>query len=100
MDEPGDAGTPPGVQDTPFALRDGGMTWRALDEQIVVLDLETSLYLNVTGSGVTIWLLLAEGATLDQMVDAVVDAYDIDPEAARSDLAAFLDELRDRKLLR
>jgi hypothetical protein len=100
MDDPGDAGAHSGLEASPYELREGGMTWRELDDQIVVLDLETSVYLNVTGSGAVVWLLLADGATLEAMVDAVVEAYDIDPETARTDLVAFLDDLRQRGLLR
>lgn len=86
--------------DVPLALRSEGITWRVLDDQIVVLDLETSLYLNVTGAGAVVWELLASGTTMDAMVEAVVEVYDIDPETARTDLAAFLEDLRERKLLR
>jgi Coenzyme PQQ synthesis protein D (PqqD) len=90
----------PGLRAMPFVLRSDGMTWRALDDQIVVLDLETSLYLNVTGSGAVVWPLLAAGTTVDAMVGAVLEVYDIDAETARGDIVAFLDDLRERKLLR
>ena len=72
----------------------------ALDDQVVILDLETSLYLTVTGAGAVVWPLLMGGVTLDAMVDAVLEVYDVDPSLARADLEAFLADLGERKLLR
>jgi hypothetical protein len=83
-----------------YTLRTEGTTWRELDDQIVVLDLDSSVYLNVTGSGAVVWELLARGTSLDAMLAAVLEVYDVEPEAARSDLLAFLDELTTRQLLR
>jgi hypothetical protein len=83
-----------------LTLRADGVTWRALDDHIVVLDLESSLYLNVTGAGAVVWKLLYEGTTLDAMVDAVLEVFEVEPDKARTDLVAFVDDLRVRKLLR
>jgi len=95
-----DQGAENGAVVPALTLRTEGVTWRALDEQIVVLDLETSLYLNVTGAGAVVWPLLANGTTLDAMIDAVLEVFDVDVETARTDLDAFVVDLRDRKLLR
>ena len=67
----------------PLTLRAEGVTWRALDDHIVVLDLESSLYLSVTGAGAVVWKLLDEGTTLDAMVDAVLEVFEVEPEKAR-----------------
>jgi hypothetical protein len=83
-----------------LTLRAEGLTWRALDDHIVVLDLESSLYLNVTGAGAVVWELLDEGTTLGAMVDAVLEVFEVEPDKARTDLVAFIDDLRVRKLLR
>jgi hypothetical protein len=85
---------------SPLTLRADGVTWRALDDHIVVLDLDSSLYMSVTGAGAVVWKLLNEGTTLDAMIDAVLEVYEVEPEKARSDLVAFVDDLRVRKLLR
>jgi hypothetical protein len=83
-----------------YMVRSSGITARALDDQVVVLDLETSLYLNVTGAGAVVWPLLVAGTTLDAMVDAVLEVYDVEPDVARADLLTFLADLGERKLLR
>jgi Coenzyme PQQ synthesis protein D (PqqD) len=100
MGDSGEPGVGDGIAAATFTLRSEGVTWRELDEQIVVLDLESSLYLNVTGAGAVAWKLLAASTTLDAMVDAVLEVYDVDAETARADLQGFLDDLAQRKLLR
>ena len=82
-----------------WKLRTTGLTWRKLDDQVVVLDLESSLYLNVTGAGAVVWSLLAAGTTLDAMVDAVLEVYDADAEVARNDLAEFVADLTARGMI-
>jgi hypothetical protein len=82
-----------------FQLRLNRTIWREVDDQIVVLDLDTSVYLNVGGPGVVIWKLLARSATLDELVDAVLEVFDVDRPTARRDLVTFLDDLAERKLL-
>lgn len=84
---------------TRYLLRTDGITWRELDEQIVVLDLQESLYLSVAGAGTVVWKLLLGGTTLDAMIDAVTDVYDVEPGVARADLGEFLDDLSRRTLL-
>ncbi len=99
MSEHAEPGASHGVA-TNYTLRTDAITWRALDDQIVVLDLESSLYLNVTGAGAVVWKLLQDTTTLDAMVDAVLEVYDVDDATARADLQAFLDDLAGRHLLR
>ena len=100
MGESGDQGSANGTAAVPLTLRADGVTWRALDDHIVVLDLDSSLYMSVTGAGAVVWKLLNEGTTLDAMIDAVLEVYEVEPEQARADLVAFVDDLRVRKLLR
>jgi hypothetical protein len=83
-----------------YRVRTKGVTWRALDDQIVVLDLESSQYLSVSGAGTEIWPQLLQGATVEELVRSLVDAFDIDEATARTDTRTFLDDLRARNLLR
>jgi hypothetical protein len=83
-----------------FRLRKNGVSWRELDGQIVVLDLESSKYVTVSGAGAVIWEHLVAGASLDELVDALIEVFDIDVATARVDTESFLDDLRERNLLR
>lgn len=79
-------------------LRDG-LPWREIEGAIVVLDLESSSYFAVNRAGTALWPRLQEGATVDELTDALAAAEDIDPERARADVAAFVGDLRRRELL-
>jgi Coenzyme PQQ synthesis protein D (PqqD) len=75
------------------------LTWRKVGDSIVVLDLDSSTYLSIEGSGVVVWELVAAGAPVDAIVDALVAEYDVDIDEARADVIAFLDDLQARSLL-
>jgi hypothetical protein len=83
-----------------FRLRKNGVSWRELDGQIVVLDLESSKYVTVSGAGAVIWERLVPGTTVDEIVSALVEVFDIDEATARADTESFLEDLRQRNLLR
>ena len=80
-------------------LRHDGLTWQVVGDEVVVLDLDGSVYLRLNGSGRTLWELLSEERTEDDLVGALVDEYGIDHGRASSDVAAFIADLRARKLL-
>lgn len=80
-------------------LREGDLDWREIDDEIVVLDGRDAVYLAIHGSGTLVWRLLREPTTRDALVDAVVDAYEIDHEHAGDDIDTFLATLSERDLL-
>ncbi len=82
-----------------IALRREQVEWRALGDEIVALDLESSTYLTVSDVGATIWPLLAGGTTRGEMLEAILARFDVDAETAGRDLDAFVAALRERGLL-
>ena len=80
-------------------LRREGLDWREIEGEIVALVADTSTYVSANSSGALVWNALAAGATVEQLVDTLVERYDIAPERARADVEAFLETLRTRGLL-
>lgn len=80
-------------------LRRDGLTWHVVGEEVVVLDLEGSVYLRLNDSARTLWELLADGQDEDEMADALVDQYGIERDRASTDVASFVAELRRRELV-
>jgi len=74
-------------------LRADNLSAREIDGDIVVLDLTSSQYFTVSGSGVVIFERLEAGATEDELVAAVCAEYDVEPERARPDVRAFVQHL-------
>lgn len=74
-------------------LRDGGVDWKVIEGETVVLDLAGSRYFSINATGTLLWPLLAEGATRAQLVDAVTARWDVADDAARRDVDAFCADL-------
>ena len=56
-----------------------------------VIDLNGLITLN--GTAACVWELLAEERSLDELTAAVAERFDVDPETARADAKAFVDEI-------
>lgn len=80
-------------------LRRSGLTWHVAGEDVVVLDVEGSVYLKLNRSGRVLWERLAEPSTDADLRSALVDEFEVDEERASADVDAFLNELRRRTLL-
>lgn len=81
-------------------LRSQGLTWRRLGDDVLVLDLESSTYFTVGGTGAFIFETL-QARDLDEagLVDAVLAEHDADAVTVRRDVTAFVSRLRDAGLV-
>ena len=80
-------------------LRDG-VEWRHVEDEILALDTESSIFFNTNKAGAVLWSELSEGRTRAELADTLVRKYDIAPGTARHDIDAFLDSLARHGLLR
>jgi hypothetical protein len=80
-------------------LREDALVWREIDGELVAVDVGASTYLAANASGTVLWRLLAEGATGEQLAEALVDRFGIELERARDDADAFVGALAERGLL-
>jgi len=70
-----------------------------LDGEVVLLNTETGVYFGLEGAGALIWAMLADSAPEGAIVERLLDRFAVEPERARADLAAFLDQLLAKRLL-
>ena len=80
-------------------LRSAAVEWREIEGEIVALDLRKQVYLGVNRTGAAVWTSLAEGATRDELVEIVVERFDVTRESAGADIDAFLAQLEEQELL-
>jgi hypothetical protein len=80
-------------------LRQAGLTWHVAGDDVVVLDLEGSVYLRLNGSGRVLWERLVEPCTESELTTALVAEYGIEEQRAAADVGGFLADLRRRGLL-
>lgn len=72
-------------------------------EQILIPVGETALrikgMISLTESGALLWNRLQSECSEENLVDAIMNEYDIDRETALDDVQAFLSQLRELELL-
>lgn len=73
--------------------------WRAVDGQVVAVDLSGGHYLTVNRSGALLWPMLQEGTTRAALVDRLAGEFDLPPERASADVDAWLAALDAQGLL-
>ena len=79
-------------------LRDTGLDWRIVEDQVIVLDSTASEYLGVNQTGAVLWCEIATGAPRESLV-GLLEAEGGDPTVAGRDVDAFLASLDELGLL-
>lgn len=73
-----------------YEVRQRDLSWREVDGEVVVLDLSSSTYLSLNGSGAVLWRALAEGTDEEGLADVLVEHFGVERPVADRDAAAFL----------
>ncbi len=73
--------------------------WREIGDEVVILDVPTTTYLNLNKSARVLWKRLDRGATPTELVAELVASYGLPEDQAANDVRAFLDALQERSLL-
>lgn len=72
---------------------------RELQGEILILDLKTSQYFGLTGTGARLWQLVEQGTPVDEMLVLLEGEFDGDPAVIKEEACRFLDDLAARGLL-
>ena len=75
------------------------LTWREVGDELVVFNAEKGTYLTLNASAKGLWLELAGGTTVTELVHRLSERYDLSVEQASGDVESFLFSLRQRDLL-
>lgn len=72
------------------------------DETAVLLNLETRYYYNLNRTGAAIWQQIEKNAqtTLDDIVRAICQQFEVDEHTAREEANTFLERLKQFKMVR
>lgn len=66
------------------------LVWREVADEVVILDLRTSVYWSLNGSAALLWPALVEGASSEELVGRLVQEYGINEDVASDDVRNFL----------
>jgi hypothetical protein len=80
-------------------IKTEGVSWQEIDGELVILDLNRSVYLTTNAAGAELAKLLLKECTAEELANALVAKYEIPREQASADVQAFVAELADKKLL-
>lgn len=69
-----------------------------LDGEVVMMSVEKGSYYGLDPVGSRIWELLEEPKTVSEVVDELLEVYEVDPEVCMRDTVAFLESLIDEEL--
>jgi len=82
-----------------FRAKTDGISWREVDDEVVILDLETSKYLSLNGSAAVLWLALQKPVGVDGLAAELASRFELDEATARTDAEAFVEDCRGRDLI-
>jgi hypothetical protein len=75
------------------------VAWREVADEVIILDLRTSMYWTLNGSASVLWMALAEGATLEELAQRLAEEFDLEPDVAAHDSALFLTSCQEQGLV-
>jgi len=82
-----------------LSLRQRELRARSFEQETIVLDLRSSMYLSTNPAGSILWRRLELGTTRSELIDALVSEFEIEWERAAQDVDAFLQDCRQRNLI-
>ncbi|MEM1181263.1 MAG: PqqD family protein [Acidobacteriota bacterium] len=91
------------VEDSLPAVRvviNDDVLFRQLDDESVLLDLDSQRYFGLDEVGTRLWSLLQDDPNLHKARDVMLSEFDTDAATLDADLRDFLDELMSRGLAR
>ena len=72
---------------------------RQLGDEQVFLDLASGAYFGLDPVGSTAWNLLAEGKTISDVCDLMIEEYDVTRAALEADIVTLVQSMIDRQLV-
>ena len=70
-----------------------------LDNDVVMMDVEKGVYYGLESNAARIWKLIEQPTAVGSICDSLAAEYDISPDECRQEVAEFLEDLLDRKVI-
>ena len=72
---------------------------RVLDDEAVVLNLESESYYGLDDVGTRMWTVLTESASIQTAYDALIAEYDVEPDRLKADMTDLVQKLQENGLV-
>ncbi|HWF15970.1 MAG TPA: PqqD family protein [Acidimicrobiales bacterium] len=83
----------------PIVARSDDLEARAVEDELVLLDLRTQTYLSLNRTGARLWPLMVEGTHRAALVEALCNRHDVSVEVAERDVDVLVAQLQEADLL-
>ncbi len=76
--------------------RQGDWLSAQVGDEIVMMSAEKGNYIGLNAVGARIWELISSPTPVDEICVRLLEEFDVAPDVCRTEVAAFLDELKAR----
>ncbi|MBN2406164.1 MAG: PqqD family protein [Elusimicrobia bacterium] len=76
------------------------VTWREVDGEAVLLNLENDYYYSMNEIGTKIWAMLNKGKTQKQIIAAIMEEFDADKKQVELDIKQFIKDMKKEDIIR
>lgn len=80
-------------------LRSGDLIEADIDDDKVMMSVESGMYFGLNPVAARVWELLAQPRNMTEVVEVLTQEFDVDPDQCRSDVAHFIEQLNENKLI-
>jgi hypothetical protein len=84
---------------TRFRLNTEAVGAKVIDGEAIIVNVVNGRYHSMDGSGAVVWQLMDAGRSIEEIVAALSQRYDVDPDRARADVERLARELVDQDLM-
>lgn len=79
--------------------RNSALASTQIDNQIVLMCLQSGKYYTLDGSAMRIWELLKEPSAAEDIYETLLSEYTVDAETCRNDTSLFLKQMQQNALI-
>ena len=84
---------------TTILSRGEDYVFNEVDGELVMMNIETGSYASLNDTGKSIWGLIEEPKTVDEVLTALIVEYDIDKQTAETEVLSFIKKLVKGKVI-
>ena len=85
--------------DARFAIRDRQVIHRIIDDEVVMIDLETGNYFTFRGSATRMWACIEAGMSSRETLEHLQESFEGDPSVMEQGIRWLLDQLLEENLI-
>jgi len=70
-----------------------------IDDEVVMMSIENSAYYGIDNIGSCIWKLIENPCKVSELIEKIMDEFEVDRETCELDVLKFLQDLHEKKII-